>query len=191
MWLLSSLVMLIVLALGLATVNAAPLTAAAEELSELQLLGFHAINNTVGLSRKAVGPINIDRILDDNIDGIRSGLSPFDPSKLIDQSYYWTKRMFAKLFDGQVKHVSTVYRTGICTLNYSNKIVTANLNMGWDIMSQFHYPYYYDVFLWRGRGTVYGTLSNLKVQLDIDINFSKYQIVLRRFKFHDNGYVSS
>ncbi|CAB0036611.1 unnamed protein product [Trichogramma brassicae] len=192
-------------------VDAAPQTAAAasatENLPAFHLLGLNTIeewvrinnnsNNyffdndlwcsaTAELARKAVGPINIDRVIDNNIDRIRRGLSLFDPAKLIDQAHYWNRWIYAKLFDGQLKRVSTMYRAGTCTLTYSGKITTANLNVGWDVMS-FLYGYYYDVFFWSGRGKIYGDLSNLRVNLEVDIDFSNYQIVFKSLKFHDNG----
>ncbi|KAL7302729.1 hypothetical protein TKK_0004780 [Trichogramma kaykai] len=169
------------LVLALGPVDAAPQTAA-----EFHQLGLNTIEDGGELARKAVGPINIDRMMDDNIERIRQGLSLFDPAELVDRNYYWTSWIFANLYDGQLKRVSTMYRAGTCTLAYSKKVVTSNLNIGWNVMS-FLYAYYYDVFFWSGRGTIYGDLSNLRVNLDVDIDFSEYQIVFRSLKFHDNG----
>ncbi|KAJ8686706.1 hypothetical protein QAD02_022500, partial [Eretmocerus hayati] len=130
-----------------------------------------------------VSQIFLNDVIDTNIDDIKSVLGIIDPTILPD-----IKLKHGHFFDGHLRNISLVKRTGNCSAKYSDKMLSFNFNMGWtnsEIVGDYEYRYTF-LFIER-KGNLSGIMDHLSFDLALDIDLKHYLIILRSIQITDIG----
>ncbi|XP_031777057.1 uncharacterized protein LOC100680146 isoform X2 [Nasonia vitripennis] len=133
--------------------------------------------------------VNIDELIDENIGAIREALFELDPTDLVDVKFPVTPHIYMDLHTGWLQNLSLLKRAGRSALTYTNRLITADLTLGWDEIA-FDYRYLLRVLLITRQGDLHGQLSQLKVNVVIDVDLDSYQVTLRRLSLNQSGKVT-
>ncbi|XP_011499284.1 PREDICTED: uncharacterized protein LOC105363315 [Ceratosolen solmsi marchali] len=132
---------------------------------------------------------SLDKVIDKNMKSIQDALLPIDPLNLKTIHYPITSKIYLDLRNGWMQNLSLVNRVGPCTLTYTNKVLTADINFGWDkIVADFRYKLKM-IFMSR-KGDAHVKVSHLSVNTVIDVDFNNYLIILKRLEFVHKGKIN-
>ncbi|XP_014225860.1 uncharacterized protein LOC106651728 [Trichogramma pretiosum] len=156
--------------------------------SELNVLS-NELHTRAVWPRLAYGrKVNIDKMFDENLKTIQSLVAYYaDPGKLRDMQIpinhiAETFGYYIYLTNGSLQNLSWLERAGTCTLAYRNKVLTVDLIMSFESLS-FDYDYRYPGVLATYEGLFYGFVRDVKMNMVLDIDFDKYEMVLKNLDY--------